>query len=128
MEITGRLTADAMANKTRNDNSVVNFSVAVNDRFKPKGSTEIKELTTYFDCSYWLNAKAANWLKKGTMVQLYGRAGINVYNNMDGKAVGRLTFHVNDIKPLVFPKSNGSSSNSPESSQANSTETDDLPF
>ncbi len=52
MEITGRLTADAIVNKVNNDRQVVNFSIAINDKYKPKGSTEVKEIVTYIDCSY----------------------------------------------------------------------------
>ncbi|OXA71226.1 single-stranded DNA-binding protein [Flavobacterium aquidurense] len=104
MEITGRLTADASVQQANNDKQVVNFSIAINDNYKPKGSTEVKEVTTYIDCSYWLNAKTAQWLKKGTLVQLFGRIGMSVYNNSEGVAVGTLTFHTNNIKILVFAK------------------------
>lgn len=104
MEITGRVTADASVQKVNNDKQVVNFSIAVNDNYKPKGSTEVKEVTTYINCSYWLNTATAQWLKKGTLVQLFGRIGMNVYNNSEGEAVGTLTFHTNNIKILVFPK------------------------
>lgn len=64
MEITGRLTADAVVQKVNSEKQVVNFSIAINDNYKPKGSTEVKEVVTYIDCSYWLNAKTAQWLKK----------------------------------------------------------------
>ena len=68
MEITGRVTADASVQKVNNDKQVVNFSIAINDNYKPKGSTEVKEVTTYINCSYWLNTATAQWLKKGTLV------------------------------------------------------------
>jgi single-strand DNA-binding protein len=128
MEITGRLTADASVQKVNNDKQVVNFSIAINDNYKPKGSTELKEVVTYIECSYWLNTATAKWLKKGTLVQLFGRIGMNVYNNSEGAAVGSLTFHTNNIKILVFPKK-------VESTQANSAvkekkakKTADVPF
>jgi single-strand DNA-binding protein len=128
MEITGRLTADASVQKVNNDKQVVNFSIAINDNYKSKGSTELKEVVTYIECSYWLNTATAQWLKKGTLVQLFGRIGINVYNNSEGVAVGSLTFHTNNIKILVFPKK-------VESTQANSAvkekkakKTADVPF
>lgn len=104
MEITGRLTADAQVNKAGEDRQVVNFSIAINDSYKPKGSSEFKEITTYINCSYWLNPKSVEWLKKGALVQLSGRIGFNVYNNMDGKAMGSLTFHINTLKMLAFAK------------------------
>ncbi|KDN55712.1 single-stranded DNA-binding protein [Flavobacterium seoulense] len=64
MEITGRLTADASVHKVNENKEVVNFSIAINESYKPKGSTEIKEIVTYINCSYWLNSKTAQWLKK----------------------------------------------------------------
>lgn len=48
MEITGRVTADASVQKVNNDKQVVNFSIAINDNYKPKGSTEVKEVTTLY--------------------------------------------------------------------------------
>jgi single-strand DNA-binding protein len=104
MEITGRVTANAVVNKVNAHNEVVNFSIAINDNYKPKGSTEVKEVVTYINCSYWLSAKTAEWLKKGALVQLFGRIGLNVYSNTEGKALGSLTFHTNNIKILVFAK------------------------
>jgi single-strand DNA-binding protein len=61
MEITGRITANAVVHKVGNDKQVVNFSIAINDNYKPKGSTEVKEVATYINCSYWLNPKIAEW-------------------------------------------------------------------
>jgi single-strand DNA-binding protein len=104
MEITGRLTADATVHKVNKEKEVVNFSIAINDNYKPKGSPAVKEVTTFINCSYWLNSKTAQFLRKGTLVQLFGRIGINVYSNAEGKACGSLTFHTNNIKILVFAK------------------------
>jgi single-strand DNA-binding protein len=102
MEITGRLTRDAVVAKTAKDREVVNFSIAVNDTYKAKGSTETTKIVTYIDCSYWLSAGVAQWLKKGAMVELYGRVGVNAYINSEGMAVASLTFHTSNIKILVF--------------------------
>lgn len=133
MEITGRLTADAMVSTTPGDKQVVNFTIAINDSYKPKGSSETKQLTTYIRCAYWLNAKATDWLKKGALVQVYGRIGMDVYNNMDGEAVGRLTFHTNGIKVLAFPKrQQGDTETAPayngQQNENSPSATDDLPF
>jgi single-strand DNA-binding protein len=102
MEITGRLTRDAVVAKTAKDREVVNFSIAVNDTYKAKGSTETTKIVTYIDCSYWLSSGVAQWLKKGAMVELFGRIGVNAYLNSEGKAVASLTFHTSSIKILVF--------------------------
>lgn len=114
-----------------NDKQVVNFSIAINDNYKPKGSTEVKEVVTYINCSYWLNAKAAEWLKKGALVQLSGRIGLNVYSNHESKPIGSLTFHTNNIKILAFAKKAEQTENGVMSSiaQGKKSETaDDLPF
>ena len=133
MEITGRLTADATVNTTKSGKEVVNFSIAINDSYRDKGTGEIKELTTYINCAYWRSPKPAAWLRKGTLVQLYGRIGQNVYNNMKGEAVGSLTFHVKDIDVLAFPKrtAEGAAAQPYTGKQQpqNSAQTkDDLPF
>ncbi|MGO4770908.1 single-stranded DNA-binding protein [Flavobacterium sp. W22_SRS_FK3] len=128
MEITGRLTADASVQKVNNDKQVVNFSIAINDNYKPKESTEVKEVTTYINCSYWLNTATAQWLKKGTLVQLFGRIGMNVYNNSQGVAVGSLTFHTNNIKILVFPKKAETDTANSTVKEKKSKKAQDVPF
>lgn len=132
MEITGRVTVDAMVHKVSNDRQVVNFSIAINDNYKPKGSTEVREVVTYINCSYWLNSKTAQWLKKGAIVQLFGRIGLNMYSNAEGKAMGNLTFHTNNVKILVFAKKTEQAENSNTSQSAKqikkSEMADDLPF
>lgn len=128
MEITGRVVANSVVQKVGNNKQVVNFSIAINDNYKPKGSTEVKEVVTYINCSYWLNVKTAEWLKKGALVQLFGRIGMNVYSNNEGKALGSLTFHTNSIKILTFAKK-GESGTTHSAVQNKKNETaDDLPF
>ncbi|AWK04801.1 single-stranded DNA-binding protein [Flavobacterium crocinum] len=129
MEISGRIVKDAITAKVSNDREVVNFSIAVNDSYRPKGSTELKKIVTYIDCSYWMSAKMAQWLKKGTMVELFGRIGLNVYTNAEGKALGSLTFHTSNIKILVFPKTESAFAvPAVQSKSMAKNEPDDLPF
>lgn len=128
MEITGRLTADASVQEVNSDKKVVNFTIAINDNYKPKGSAEVKEVVTYINCSYWLNATTAQWLKKGTLVQLFGRIGMSVYNNSEGVAVGTLTFHTNNIKILVFPKKEDTAQASSAVKEKKSKKAQDVPF
>lgn len=129
MEISGRITKDAVTAKVSNDREVVNFSIAINDSYRPKGSDELKKIVTYIDCSYWMGSKMAQWLKKGTMVELFGRIGLNVYKNADGTALGSLTFHTSNIKILVFPKTENTA-HAPAVQKKNTAEDepDDLPF
>jgi single-strand DNA-binding protein len=129
MEITGRIVKDATVHKISDDKQVVNFSIAINDSYKPKGSTQYKQLVTYVECSYWMGAKVAEWLKKGVLVELFGRIGLSTYLSHDAKALGSLTFHINSLKILAFAKKEtsplveeiGTAKNKPE-------DPDDLPF
>ncbi len=128
MEITGRIVKDASVFKVKENREVVNFSIAVNDSYKPKGSTETKKIVTYIDCSYWMSAGLAQWLKKGTLVQLFGRIGLNVYIGNDAQAHGSLTFHTSDIKILVFAQTDNNP-HTPALKQQNASDNpDDLPF
>jgi len=98
MEMTARLTGDAKISNLKNDKQVVNFNVAINDSYKPKGSNESTKIVTYVQCDYWVNPGIAQYLKKGTLVELQGRVGVNAYLSKDGEAKATLTFHENAIK------------------------------
>lgn len=131
MQITGRLTEDAKVATTSAGKQVVNFSIADNDSYKPKGSTERKETVTYFRCAYWVSPKVAEWLKKGMTVLLTGSVGANAYINMKGEAVANLTFKVDNIKVLVFPAKKGNTDVPAIPAAQEQTEADvhdDLPF
>ncbi len=98
MQITARITADATLNTLKDEKQVVNFNVAINDSYKPKGSNEVKKAVTFIQCAYWMNPAIAKHLTKGTLVELYGRIGVNAYKDMQGEPKAALTFHVNSIK------------------------------
>lgn len=98
MEIIGRLTANAKRKELSDGRNVVNFSIAINDSYKPKGATEVKKVTTFVDCAYWINPGITDYLKKGSIVQLSGSISARAYKNMDGEAKANLSFHVNTIK------------------------------
>lgn len=121
MEITGRLTHDASVRTLQDERKVVNFSVAINDRFKNK-SGEWQDRVTYVDCSYWLSEKIAEHLKKGCIVNLFGRIGINAYKTKDGEMNANLSFHVNNIKNF-----GRTTSSKQEAGKAEETK-EDLPF
>jgi single-strand DNA-binding protein len=106
MEITGRLTADAVVRTVKEDKKVVGFSIALNDSYRSGG--ERRAVTTFIDCSYWRNEGIAEYLKKGGLVQVYGRIGVNAYLSGNSEAKATLTFHVSEIKLL-----GGSSANAP---------------
>lgn len=104
MTITGRLTADAVVNTLKDERKVVNFSVAINDSYKVKGSSERVRVTTYCNCSYWISEKVAQFLKKATLVELTGRIYVTPYVSKDGTAKASLNCHVSNVKFLASAK------------------------
>lgn len=96
MEITGRLTADAVVRTVKEDKKVVGFSIALNDSYR--SGDQRKEVTTFIECAYWRNEGIAEYLKKGGLVQVYGRIGVNAYVSGNNEAKATLTFHVSEIK------------------------------
>jgi len=98
MEIVGRLIADAKVSTLKDKRQVVNFSIAINDSYKPKDSEQPVKVTNYVNCSYWINPAIGEYLKKGSLVELSGRIGVNAWTNAEGEAQASLTFHVNNLK------------------------------
>lgn len=104
MELVGRITKDAVVNQLKDERKVVNFSIAVNDYFKTKNSEEGRKISTFVNCSYWISSKIAEWLTKGSLVEISGRIYVNAYNGLNGDAKASLNFHVNSIKIHLFGK------------------------
>ncbi len=129
--IVGRVTKNAEINILKNDRQVVNFSIAINDNYKTKQG-EIKEQTTFYNCSYWINAKIAQYLIKGTLVELSGRISSNAWIGKDGEIKSGLNFHTSRIK--LHGKANKNNiqqqqnSEAPKGNPFTEDENDDLPF
>lgn len=104
MELVGRITKDEVINQLKDERKVVNFSIAVNDYYKPKNSEDGVKITTYVNCSYWISSKIAESLTKGTLVEINGRIYVNGYIGTDGVAKASLNCHVNNIKIHSFGK------------------------
>jgi len=130
MNIIGRLTRDAEVRTTSQDKQVVNFSVATNESYRNKQGERIEQ-TTYFDCAYWLSAKVASLLTKGTLVELTGRVSTRAWVNKDGEARAGLNFHTSQIK-LHGGSKRTETVQATAQSEGNSTAgkgtEDDLPF
>lgn len=124
--VVGRLTGDAKIAELSDNRKVVNFTIAVNDRFKPKGAEEVKQITTYFQCSYWMGSGIAAHLKKGTLVETVGRIGVNAWQNAEGNIMASPTVHVQFIKLHGKAKGGVVAENANEPAAADLT--DDLPF
>lgn len=82
---------------------MVNFTIAVNDYFKPKNGEAVK-VATYFNCAYWISSKVAENLKKGTLVEIIGRIFVTAYSGADGTAKASLNCHTNNIKIHAWPR------------------------
>jgi len=128
MVIIGRLTKDAVVNQLKDERKVVNFTIAVNDYYKPKGREMGIKVVNYFNCSYWISPVIAERLTKGTLVELFGRLGVNTYTNLQGEAKATLTFHVNNIKIHQVNKDEIQEEKVDRKSTKKAEVGDDLPF
>jgi len=130
MLIIGRITKDAVVSQLKDEREVVNFSVAINDYYKPKGSEEGVKTTTFINCSYWISSKIAARLTKGALVEINGRISINAYLSKDGEPTASLNCHVNNI--VIHQSGSGitvDGNGQLQTSPAEITEPiDDLPF
>ncbi len=83
MEFTARITQDARTGIAKGGKQVVNFSVAINDSYKPKDG-ERKEFTTYIDVAWWRASAIAQHLTKGSVVTINGRIYSSIYTDKNG--------------------------------------------
>ena len=127
MTIIGRITKDAIVNTTKDNRKVVNFSLAINESYQPKGGERVK-VTTYCNCSYWLSEKIAGNLKKGTLLEVAGRIYVSAFVGTDGTAKASLNCHVSAIKIHAWPKEVDVVGTATQTTQANEIESDDVPF
>jgi len=127
MELVGRITKDAVVTQLKDERKVVNFSIAVNDFYKPKNGEGVK-ITTYVNCSYWISEKIAEKLTKATLVEINGRIFVNAYKGADGEAKASLNCHVNTIKIHSFGKKETAVISEENSENTSKEVTDDLPF
>jgi len=124
MLIVGRITKDAIVTTAAGERQVVNFSIAINDRYKAKGQ-EPKEFTLFVNCSYWMSTKVAPFLLKGTLIEAEGRLYLNAYQDKAGEPRASLNCHVNVLKIH-----GGSRKSGQPAAQENAAKkiSDDLPF
>ncbi len=98
MELTGRLTKDAVIQSVNDEKQVVNFTIAINEYYKPKDATEGKQTTLYVSCGYWQNTAVATRLLKGAVVEVEGIMYIRVYAGRDGEPKAATNFRCRHIK------------------------------
>jgi single-strand DNA-binding protein len=97
MNITGRLTKDAKVSTLSDSRQVVNFSVAINESYKNKKGDKVEQ-TTFFECAYWISPRVAEWLTKGTVVELTGMVSARAWTGNDGEPRAGLNFNTSNIK------------------------------
>ena len=97
MNITGRLTKDAKVSTLSDSRQVVNFSVAINESYKNKKGDRVEQ-TTFFECAYWISPRVAEWLTKGTVVELTGMVSARAWTGTDGELRAGLNFNTSNIK------------------------------
>lgn len=102
MEIVGRITDTATINTLNDGREVVNFCIAINERYKTKQG-ETKKQTAFINCSYWISPKVAEYLNKGVIVSLYGSLSSKAYIDHNGEAQPVLYYHVNNIRFISKP-------------------------
>lgn len=129
MEITGRLTATATVKEVKGGKKVTEFTIAINDSYRPAGGDRV-QITTYIECAYWRNAGVAGFLRKGTLVTVSGRLGAAAWVNKDGEPKATITFNVSGIKLLGNSGKTGTERqhSAAVTSVTAAADEDDLPF
>ena len=132
MLFTGRLTANAEVKAVKNDKQVINFTVAINQKWKNKQG-EKKEKTTYVDCAYWRNSGIAEYLTKGAVVEISGWMEAQGYQSKNDGIKARLTCTCDTIKLFSLTAKSGQVSEAKPkkavTAGANANpDDDDLPF
>jgi single-strand DNA-binding protein len=97
MLFTGRLTANAEVKAVTGDKTVINFTVAINQKWKNKAG-EKKEKTAFVDCAYWRNSGIAEYLTKGAVVEISGWMEAQGYQSKKDGIRARLICSCDTIK------------------------------
>lgn len=100
--LTGNLTRDPQSRTNANGVSILNFSMAVNDRVKDKDTNEWKDYANYIDCVVFNNS---GWLSrnlhKGTHVAVEGRLRWSTWTDKkSGEKKSKLEVVVDDCDLL----------------------------
>ena len=130
MQFTGRVTADAEVRTVKNDRKVTGFTVAVNKRWKDKNGQK-HERANFVECAYWVNSGVAEYLKKGTVVEITGWVEAQAWVNRDGDARANLRCDVETLKLFGVQHATASDKQNPKKkagAKSGAGSEDDLPF
>lgn len=133
MLFTGRVTANAECKAVKGDKQVINFTVAINQRWKNKAG-EKQEKTAFIDCAYWRNSGIAEYLTKGAVVEIQGWMEAQAYQSQTKGLQARLICTCDTIKLFSLTTQTGQRADKKETAKevAGATgigkDEDDLPF
>lgn len=109
--LVGRITKDPELKKTNNNNSVVNFTIAINRTYT---SASGEREADFINCVAW-NKTAENmaaYLSKGSLIAVEGRIQTRSYEDNDGKRVYLTEVYVDNLQ-FLESRSNSNQSISP---------------
>jgi single-strand DNA-binding protein len=128
MLFTGRLTANAEVKAVKGDKQVINFTVAINQKWKNKAG-EKKEKTAFVDCAYWRNSGIAEYLTKGAVVEISGWMEAQGYQSKKDGIRARLICTCDTIKLFsLTAKAEQKADNREVAPVATGADEDELPF
>lgn len=111
--LVGRITKDIELTKTNSNVSVVNFSLAVNNRTKTEDG---KPGTTFLDCTAWRNQAdvLANYAHKGSLIGVEGSLVQDNFTRRDGTKASKIKVSVENVTLLDKKESNNQEGTSTE--------------
>ena len=109
--LAGHLTRDPEMRSLAGEKVVVNFSLAINRRYKGNDG-EIKEDSTFVDCEAWGRTAelVGQYLAKGSAAYVEGRLKLDNWQDKDGKNRSRLKVVVENVQFVGPPKAKGATS------------------
>jgi single-strand DNA-binding protein len=128
-QIIGNVVRDAEVKQISAQRSVINFTVAVNERWKDAQGNK-QEKAHFIQCAIWReNAAVAQYILRGVKIYLEGTPDVGAYINKEGKAIGTLTMNVRELEFLSSVKREGQPAAQPQEEPGlMPTPDDDLPF
>lgn len=105
--LAGNLTRDPQVKPLNNDNTVCNFGIAINRRFKVKG--ELREEVVFVDVEAWGRTAelVGQYLTKGSPVFIEGRLKLDSWEDKDGSKRSKLTVVADNVQFLGGAKPKG---------------------
>ena len=119
IQIIGRIGKDAEV-KDFNNNQVINFSVAVSEKFTNKQTGEITTNTLWFECAKWgNNTSVAQYIKKGGQIFVKGKINNRAWLDQNGTPQVTNGINVFEIELLGSKDDNQAPSSTQQRSPSN---------